>query len=330
MCAIFIGKDLPNQYSASTEYSEENMRLLFDNDKDEGIPHAVHIGAMTDNDAISSAVADYTCRNVDENSKDELYNELLMENVGYTSGDNSPQAFLTMKSTALERCLTGKPFLASGTGSSMVPDFQNPSILTWLFPHLDPWGIGGFYHPGRKIKISMEEQLKHLLLVDDSPFAKDPEFAFIFYNICRKALVSQSLRFLVSQSSHKKIANELLNIDLDMLSHLTKECEKNPYYKPTETKEKEAFRLLSSIRLVSKHVPGSDGYKLTLRNQIRALINNKGTPTLFITINPSDVDNPIRVRIFHWKVSNEERTGRNGEDHSLQHGTLQDVHVFLT
>ncbi|KAJ3504785.1 hypothetical protein NLJ89_g7757 [Agrocybe chaxingu] len=49
--------------------------------------------------------------------------------------------------------------------------------------------------------------------------------------------------------------------------------------------------------MVSRHVPGSDGYKLMLRNQIRSLVNFYGTPTLFITLNPSDVDN-LLVRLF--------------------------------
>lgn len=278
-------------------YSEENLESLFDGNVEDNLPRGVHVGYMEGNDAIESTVADYTPRKEDDNGTGEEYDELLMENVGYTEGDESPLAYLSMKALALERCLRGKPFITSGTGSQIVPDFKNPSIITWLFPHLDPWGIGGFHHAGRIVTISMFDQLCHLLKVDGSPFQRDPEFAFVFHNVCQKALVAQSLRFSVSRSVYRKVASDILSIDPDTLMQLNEECRKDPHYRPKGDNEKKIFKVLADIRTVSKHLPGSDGYKVMMRNEIRALINYKGTPTLFITINPSDVDHPL-VRLL--------------------------------
>lgn len=328
MCAVFIGNTLPtratlarykpilvrksrvktmitfllqhNQHyqpSSTFRYSEENLNNLFDDSEGERIPSAVHIGYIPLNEAMESTVADYTSRNVDESGPNHDYDDLLMENVGFTDGDNSPMAYSSMKTLALEHCLGSKPFIAAGTGSDIVREFGNPSILTWLFPHLDPWGIGGFNHPDRNPRVSMEEQLRHLLMIDNSPFERDPEFAFVFYNICRKKLVYETLKYSIPVGTHRRLVDQLLAIDPQVLHNLAEACERDPYYKPAEGDEKSAFRLLSSVRLVSRHVPGSDGYKIMMRNEIRAIMNNKGAPTLFITLNPSDVDHPI-VRLL--------------------------------
>lgn len=328
MCAMFLGNILPtrsmlNRYppvlvrksrvkkmitfllannphyrpSDTFAYSERNLNQLFDHEDDEGLPSGVHIGFMPTNDAIASTVADYTRRNEIDACDDGLYEELLMENVGYTDGDDSPVEYLRMKTLALERCLSGKPFIASGTGTAILPEFKNPSILTWLFPHLDPWGIGGFRHPGRSVNIGLQEQLRHLLMVDGSPFERDPEFAFVFYNVCRKATISHKISFSIPWGTHKTMAHKLLSINPEVLVTLESQYKKNVYYRPTDDAEKEALKLLASLRMIARHVPGSDGYKTMRRNEIRGLMNHHGAPTLFVTLNPSDVDHPI-VRLL--------------------------------
>jgi len=172
MCAIFIGVCMPTKGSLSKftpvlvrksrvklmiefllqsnihykpshdfSYSNSNLEALLPSDEEQGIPHGVHIGSIPSNDAINSSTSDYTMRNVDD-MIDEETDDLLMENVGYTDGDDSSSSYQIMKGLAVERCVRGKPVVLSGKGSRVVPDFNNPSILTWLFPHLDLWGIG--------------------------------------------------------------------------------------------------------------------------------------------------------------------------------------------
>jgi len=328
MCAIFVSETVPTHTSISKfgpmpvrksrvkriiqfllkfnyyylpvdgfGYSEKNLEGLFSSKNDEDLPDAVHIGHISSSNAIESSTSDYTPRNFDSVADNEDWNELLMENIGFTDGDDSPASYHQMRELALQRCLLGKPFLVSGSGSRLVPDFNNPCILTWLFPHLDPWGIGGFHHPGRRLRITMEEQVRHLLLIDDSPFTRDPEFAFMFHNVLRKSTVARQLRFAVTQKTHRAIICDLLSLEPEVLIDLNKCCKEDKRYVPSTDDEKKAFSVLRRLRLVSKHVPGSDGYKAVLRNQIQSLIVYRGPPTLFITLNLSDVDNPI-VRLY--------------------------------
>lgn len=342
MCAVFVGETLPTrstihkfspvlvrksrvklmiefliqcnghyQPSIDFAFSQDNLDSLFNSrDLDESVPSTVTIGHVPMNDAIANSTSDYTLRNMD--TLEPEIDELLMENVSYTDGDDSPAGYHAMKSVALERCLQGKPFIASGTGSTNIQDFYNPSALTWLYPHLDPWGIGGFHHPLRRVPIGMEEQLKHLLMIDTSPFERDPEFAFVFYNIVQKLRVMTSLRFSVPLATHRSIIRDLLDADPDIFVELARECEKDPFYHPTNESQKKAFALLNSIGMISRHIPGSNGYKISRRNEIRSLTQYRGTATLFVTLSPSDVNNPI-VRLYAGEDIDLEDISR-GED----------------
>ena len=343
MCTVFVGKQVPDKntihgYSpvlvrrsrvkllihfllinnphykpdGSFQFSPDNLDALFAAEDEEAIPNSVYVGVIDTNDALEASISDYTDRNAATDTSHD--DELLMENVGYTDGDDTPANYRAMKAGALEHCISGKPFLASGKGSTPIPDFHNPSILTWLFPHLDPWGIAGFHHPMRKIYISMEDQLSHMLKLYRSPAQQDPEFAFVFFNVMRKALVSRSMHFSVPLQMHRSLVSELLDIRPEVLEKLNKACQIDPLYKPIHDDELKAFKLLSSLGMAARHVPGSNGYKVAMRNEIRALINSLGAPVLFITLNPSDVDNPI-VRLMVGEEIDLEDASR-GEDMS--------------
>jgi len=45
--------------------------------------------------------------------------------------------------------------------------------------------------------------------------------------------------------------------------------------------------------VINSHVPGSSAARVAMRNEIRALIMDKGLPSFYITINPADIYNPL-------------------------------------
>lgn len=280
-------------------FSADNLNRLFgktDRDRDEAVPCSMDVGHIQVNDAVESATSDYTPRNEYEVGGGDI----LMENVGFTTGDDSPQSYRDMKLKALGHCLSGGSFVSSRRGSSMIPDFDNPYLMSWLFPHLDPWGVGGFHHPRRKRHLSMDEQLSHLLQMDGGRFERDPEFAFVFYNIRQKKLVSHNVRFRVPHARYRQIVKDLLEVDVDRLMVLRSTFKDDPMYHPSTDQEKALVRLLANVSMVGSNIPGSAAYKVSLRNEIRAVINYRGAPTLFVTLNPSDVDHPlVRLNAGH-------------------------------
>ncbi|KAI0713927.1 hypothetical protein C8Q76DRAFT_620043, partial [Earliella scabrosa] len=280
-------------------YSSRNLDLLFgpeDTSKDTAVPCAMDIGFLEENDATRAATADYTTRNTEDEipSADE---PILMENVGYTCGDQSPVSYRDMKFKALTHCLTGGRFVRSQAGDRFVPDFENPSLLTWLFPHLDPWGIGGFHDPNRTIPISMEEQLKYLMQLHNSPFERDADFAFVYFNILQKKHILDSVKFRVKASRQRELISQLLSVDKSTLEQMTFQFDRNPAHEPQTREERDILDLINKVGTVLHDLPGTSGYKLNMRNEIRGLVNFHGTPAFFITLNPSDVHNPL-VRLF--------------------------------
>ncbi|TFK90039.1 hypothetical protein K466DRAFT_574462 [Polyporus arcularius HHB13444] len=332
LCAVFVGRTMPTMESIRKLYPllarkstiETLIRFLVENNpyyavdqerffglstanldalfgpgtqtQDVGVPCSIEIGFLENSEAIRATTTGYANRNQDD---DLAPNDgtILMENVGYTSGDESPVAYRQMKMSALSHCLHGGQFICSKAGDRFVPDFENPALLTWLFPHLDPWGIGCFHHPDRSRPISMEEQLRYLLEIDDSPFERDPDFAFVYYNILQKKNVCDSVRFRVKASQQRRIVANLLSIDKILLEGLIKQYQNNASYEPRTAEERSLLSLIDDVSTVLHNIPGTTGYKLNLRNEIRALVNYHGTPAFFVTLNPSDVHHPL-VRLF--------------------------------
>ncbi|KAI9062910.1 hypothetical protein FKP32DRAFT_1628420, partial [Trametes sanguinea] len=288
-------------YTVSEEFqgfSQENLDTLFGpgtSHVDEGVPCSVEIGHIQVSDAVEGATEDYVPGRDDGIGANA--DDMLIETVGYTDTDDSPVDYNTMTMCALRHCLKGGSFIKSQAGSRLIPDFENSQLLSWLFPHLDPWGIGGFYDCRRRIPLSLSQHLKYLLMVHDSPFKRDPDFAFVYYNIRQKRAVFDSMTFRVAASERMHVTQQLLNVNVQRLDNLIAAYKANPHHRVTASEDKAIVKLLLKVNAVAYDLPGSNGYKVMLRNQIRALINFVGSPTLFITLNPSDRDHPL-VRFY--------------------------------
>ena len=275
--------------------SEDTLDALFstsEQGQDKAIPCAIDIGFIEETEFVRAAEADYTTRNADADLPGQD-DPLLMENVGYTLGDDSPVSYRDMKMKALSHCINGGMFVRSHSGDKFMPDFENPSLMTWLFPYLDPWGIGGFHEQSRIIPISMEEQLKYLMAIDDSPFQKDPDFAFVYFNILQKKAVCDSVRFRVAAADQERIVRDLLSVNKEELDRLIARLKANKSYQAHTDEEKRILQLVTRIGVSLHNIPGTAGYKLKMRNEIRSLVAFRGTPAFFVTLNPSDVHHPL-------------------------------------
>ncbi|KAF5311183.1 hypothetical protein D9611_012999 [Ephemerocybe angulata] len=283
-------------------FSAEYLNSLFTGPEDVGVPASVNIGHVPINAAVDSLTEDYTGR------LDGLEG-LFMENVSYTTGDHSAQSYREMTLKALQRCRDGRPFLQARAGSTPVPDINNPAWLSWAHPDADPFGIGGFHDPRRSRTIGIEQQLKHLLNVQDPFFENDPVLAFDIYNIIRKASVNSSMLFSVPFSAFGRVATQIASLDMLHIAALRERYQRNPNYAPTAEDELAITRVMASIAPLARNIPGTVSQKIKMRNEIRALISQKGSPTLFVTINPSDYHHPI-VSVLASRAINSDQVER--------------------
>lgn len=282
--------------SSDVSFSPENFADLFDDTDgvaDTAVPRAVELChlpremTMGDDDGMGGYTDGHN------GAQTSTQRDLYMEAVGYTAGDRSPQNFRHMQASALAWCLDKKTFVKMQSNSHLLSE-SDPGMLTYLFPNLDPWGIGGFYEPRRKPEqqIPFERQVHNLLLQDESPFQTDPNFAYVCWNIMQKRDVKNNASFRTTPRMQQDLSNELRDIAPTLTELITK-WESKPNHKPSNRQEKKAIHVLNKLRLVARELKGSSGYKQCRRNEIRALMKKYSTPALFVTLNPFDTTNPL-------------------------------------
>ncbi|OJT12053.1 hypothetical protein TRAPUB_11391, partial [Trametes pubescens] len=224
------------------------MNALFGADarecRDEDILCAMEIGHIQASDAVAAATEGYVPGATPDN-QEVPGEDMLMENVGYTDSDDTlavnPR---DMAVEAMAHCVNKRRFIKSQAGSRFIPDFKNSSLLSWLFPHLDPWGIGGFYDERRQRPLTLDQQLKYLLRVEDSLFCKDPNFAFVYYNIRQKKAVFDSVTFQVPAAQRDRVISEIMQLNVEHLDSLAEALKQNPRYKPNTEEERRIMRVL--------------------------------------------------------------------------------------
>ncbi|KAG1874903.1 hypothetical protein F4604DRAFT_2008883 [Suillus subluteus] len=193
-------------------YSQENMDALFDatdSEVDCTVPCALqicHLAADVDeiSDVADGASDMSVCESVDVGKS-----AIVMEAVGYTKGDHSSLH-------ALAYVLDQNKFLLS---------YNDPGLMSYLFLHLDPWDIGGFYHSWENTSAGCQ-------------------FCFVVWNMIQKKEVSMNMSFWISSSMQHNLANDLKDI-APKWSHSTK-----------------AAWILRRLQASTKFLRGSAGYKL--------------------------------------------------------------------
>ncbi|KIO26436.1 hypothetical protein M407DRAFT_41811, partial [Tulasnella calospora MUT 4182] len=273
----------PYYREAGTEFSQENFDALFssnDSNRQKAFPQSVELGFLQLDEAVRSSTCDYTDRYETLGSAPDDPDEILMEPVGYTDGDHTPQNYTDMKVKALSWCRRGHAFIKSQAGSTPFSE-RDEAFLSSVFPHLDPWGLAALNHPHRKYKTSLLRQVQHFLKLHNSPFQRDPAFAFILWNIVQRSEVNKCMNFRIKEHQRDSVIKDILSFSPDTLDQLSEKWRLNPSARPTTAKEKKVFRILRNLRHVGSNLKGSAAQKICLRNQIRALINSLGTPALF-------------------------------------------------
>ncbi|KAJ6625355.1 hypothetical protein B0H10DRAFT_2161908 [Mycena sp. CBHHK59/15] len=53
------------------------------------------------------------------------------------------------------------------------------------------------------------------------------------------------------------------------------------------------MKTLNKLKVVARDLKGSTGYKQCRRNEVRAMMKKLSTPALYITINPSNICDPL-------------------------------------
>ncbi|EJU02207.1 hypothetical protein DACRYDRAFT_43915, partial [Dacryopinax primogenitus] len=199
--------------------------------------------------------------------------DFFMEASGYSTSSSNTSLYNAMKADALAHCLSdGGHFVVPWKGHRAIHDFCNEYTLTWMFPHLDPFVLGGFDDPHWHKPVSMAKQLAHLLHMANSRFEEEPTFAFVFHNILQKREAACLVRFHILDGRHTCIVEDIQQIPGQVFSKLADKLQKSQWAKVTLVEEEMALRVLHKVHMLRHDVPSSDAYKWCHRNEIRSLV----------------------------------------------------------
>ena len=155
------------------------------------------------------------------------------------------------------------------------------------FPCLFPYGFGGI-EADREVSVAFSEHVQWALQYHDRRFRKHETFPFVAFGIAQRQQALTSVRIQMHRNNFEKDARVMSSITLPMLQQAQSEEENHiPISSPT-------------VRLLRKHIHGSSGQvmgsdqsRYQLRSQIWSTSIMFNPLTLWMTINPSDIHDPI-------------------------------------
>jgi hypothetical protein len=115
---------------------------------------------------------------------------------------------------------------------------------------------------------------------------------FLLYDILQLRRSSLGNSILVKRRDWKSAERDIRSLTVDQLQEAAKSiAEGRPIHNPA------IQRLQRSLLTIGMQVPESFAQKLRRRSEIKGLIGRYGMPAFWITINPSDLQNPLVLRL---------------------------------
>jgi hypothetical protein len=166
-------------------------------------------------------------------------------------------------------------------------DYDNPNHLLGAFPVLFPYGMGGF-EVDRLKTVTYEAHAKWCLAYDDGRFRKDLHFVFHVFGVLQKRKVCSTATLQIKRETFKKNQSAIQAITAnDLLQAGIEESGKIPYSHPG------VRALRKHLSAVRSKIAGTDESRTSMRSQIWGTSLLLNPPSLWITINPSDTNDPI-------------------------------------
>ena len=161
------------------------------------------------------------------------------------------------------------------------------NIFERAYPVLFPYGTGGI-EGNQKTPVDFARHVRWALEYNDRRFRKHNTFPFMAFGILQRRQALGSARIQMRRRDFDKHSRLFASIDADQLRIAAEEESRaDPVKDPI-------------VRLLKKHVytgigqvMGSNQLRYQLRSQIWSTTIRIGPPSLWITINPSDINDPI-------------------------------------
>ncbi|KAJ3567669.1 hypothetical protein NP233_g6214 [Leucocoprinus birnbaumii] len=173
------------------------------------------------------------------------------------------------------------------TGERIDGGPTNPNHLLGAFPWLFPYGCGGF-EVERQVDVSYESHVRWALQYEDKRFRLDHRFIFQVFGVMQKRSICRaaSLRMTRPVFQRHSDAISALTVD-DFIRASEEELAGRPFSNPTMR------ALRKEVSTVRVQVHGTDESRIGIRRKIWGATAVFGPPSIWLTLNPSDTQDPI-------------------------------------
>jgi hypothetical protein len=111
---------------------------------------------------------------------------------------------------------------------------------------------------------------------------------YLLYDVIQLRKSSMGNAFLIKRQNWQSAIDDIASLTVSQLQDAAKAVATGQRIEDPIIR-----RLLRNIETIGMQVPGSFAQKLRMRSEIRGLITRFGMPAFWITINPSDLRNPL-------------------------------------
>ncbi|KAF5361235.1 hypothetical protein D9757_013225 [Collybiopsis confluens] len=216
--------------------------------------------------------------------------------------DSIDSTYRMRKLDALQKLKSGShSFVKFPSGSTPMSTSHNSKLWGLLWPTLFPYGIGMMENADVRSngsigfrKIDFKQHVSHLLQSGPNRrFQTHLSFIFVIGNIIQRRQTSFNAKLAVKRSWFPQV-NTLLNaISTSTVETLTEKLKRNPFARADTEGEKAAMTLIRYVNYMADHIPGSMSEVQRMRQDMFSIVNSDGLPHIFLTLNPSDTNNPV-------------------------------------
>ena len=201
-----------------------------------------------------------------------------------------------------------RPVRDYGCSSHGVDEEDQFNYFEEAFPCLFPYGVGGI-EGEREVRVEFSDHVRWALQYHDRRFRRHETFPFLAFGISQRRQALNSARVQMRRKDFDKDAHMMSTITLQKLDQASREEESH-----TSISDPAVQRLRKHIHATSGRVMGSDQSRYQLRSQIWSTSIVLGPPALWITINPTDLHDPIAQVFVGEDIDLDNFSGEMGPD----------------
>lgn len=170
-------------------------------------------------------------------------------------------------------------------GDVATPDRHN--FFEKAFPVLFPFGFGGI-EADRSVRVDFVEHVRWALQYHDRRFRRHETFPFVSFGILQRRQALLSARIQMRRPNFERDARLLANVTAQKLQQAIEEEEQGK-----SISDPGVQLLRKHVYTVAGRVKGSNQSRVQLRSQIWSTCIMKNPPNLWLTVNPTDLHDPI-------------------------------------